>query len=125
VVLSLGFLAVLAINGLGGTTSLPTWMLIAVTIAAVAVGAWCSRPAAACGLAGIAFLAVDGFAVDHLGVLQWHGSGDALCLGLLVAVAVSVSWERNRQIEDERLGAVRRELAEERAAAARSRRSSG
>jgi hypothetical protein len=115
----------MVINGIGGTTSLPSVVWVVATALVVAVGAWWSRPRVAMGLAVMAFLAVDGFAVDHLGVLEWHGSSDALCLGLLVGIAIGISWERNRQIEDERLGAVRRELAAERSAGANSPRSEG
>jgi hypothetical protein len=114
VVLCVGFLAVLAIDGIGGNTDLPPAVWVVATAVAVAVGAWWSRPAVASGLAAMAFLALDGFAVERLGVLEWHGPSDVLRLGLLLSIALGVAWERSRRIEDERLDAGRRQLAAER-----------
>jgi hypothetical protein len=125
VVLSLGFAALLVLDGIGGETDLPATFWVVATVAAVALGSWWSRPVAALGLAGLAFLTLDGFVVGHFGVLVWHGSGDVLRLCLLMAVAAGVSWERNRVVEDERLDAVRRQLAAERNVVAHGRRPTG
>jgi hypothetical protein len=116
IVLCLGLAALLAVDGIGGSTDLPVVFWVVATATAVGFGAWWSRPAAALGLAALAFLTLDGFVVEHLGVLVWHGSIDLLRLGLLVGVAAAVSWERNRSLEDERLAAVRRQMATERIA---------
>jgi hypothetical protein len=112
----------MAVNGFGGLTDLPVGSWVVATATVVGFGAWWSRPATALGLGALAFLTLDGFVVEHLGVLVWHGSSDVLRLGLLVGVALAVSWERHRAIEDERLGAVRRQLAAERTAEERDRR---
>jgi hypothetical protein len=119
VVLCLGFTALMVIDGIGGLTDLPATFWLVGTTAAVGFGAWWSRPVTALGLAALAFLTLDGFVVEHLGLLVWHGSSDVLRLALLVAVALGISWERNRALEDDRLNAVRRALAAERAAEAR------
>jgi hypothetical protein len=86
----------MVIDGIGGLTDLPATFWLVVTTTAVGFGAWWSRPATALGLAALAFLTLDGFVVEHLGLLVWHGSSDVLRLALLVAVALGVSWERNR-----------------------------
>ena len=65
--------------------------------------------------AGLAFLMLNGFAVDQYAVLRWHGRGDVVRLVVLFGCAVVASAVRELRLRHRRRaadGRLTRELAE-------------
>lgn len=95
-------------NGFVGAVSLPATLLVALSSVvlwqhgslgkalgamAVTVGLiayWC-RPLAGAATAALGWLALNGFVVDGVGQLRWHGSADAVRLAVLFGVALAAS----------------------------------
>lgn len=63
--------------------------LVALAVYVAAVGAVGRDLVAALATAAIAWTVLDGFLVNRLGVLTWHGSADAARLGVLLAAAAA------------------------------------
>jgi len=82
-----GSAAVTAIAVLAGGTHHPATALIAYELLAAVVAAR-TRPAAAVGVALIAWMFDNGFIVGRHADLGWHGSADVRRLAILLAVAV-------------------------------------
>ena len=82
-----GSAAVTAIAVLAGGTHHPATALIAYELLAAVVAAR-TRPAAAVGVALIAWMFHNGFIVGRHADLGWHGSADVRRLAILLAVAV-------------------------------------
>ena len=61
-------------------------------VLALGVGAFAASvgdPVAVAVTAGVAFLLLDGFVVDHAGELAWHGDADLVRLEVLVSAALA------------------------------------
>jgi hypothetical protein len=67
---------------------------LAVMGAAVGASAWWCRPLTSLCAAALGWLTFNGFVVDQLGALGWHGRSDAVRLGTLVVIAVTSSLAR-------------------------------
>jgi K+-sensing histidine kinase KdpD len=79
--------AALAASGVPATDGLARLALVALPVATVSVvtGSW--RAAAATAV--VAALVMNGFLVDRLGTLAWHGAPDAGRLAVLAVAAVT------------------------------------
>jgi hypothetical protein len=86
-------LGVAAVLGNCGAWSAGDVGLLAMTVA-VGVSAWWCRPWTSLLAGALGWLMFDGFVVDQLGVLGWHGRSDAVRLAVLLGVAVAVSLAR-------------------------------
>lgn len=62
--------------------------LVAMAVCVAAVGTF-GDLVAALATAAIAWTVLNGFLVDRLGVLAWHGAADAVRLGVLLGVAAA------------------------------------
>ncbi|MGI5240898.1 hypothetical protein [Dactylosporangium sp. CA-139066] len=69
--------------------SQPVARLVAMALCVAAIGAFGGNLAAALATAGIAWSVLDGFLVNRLGELTWHGPADVVRLGVLAGVAVA------------------------------------
>lgn len=85
-----GSAAVTAVVVLAGGTRHPAATLAAYGLLAAVVAA-STRPAAAAGVALIAWLFDDGFIVGRHAVLSWHGTADARRLAILLAAAAAAA----------------------------------
>lgn len=63
--------------------------LVAMALCVAAVGAFGGDLLAALATAGIAWSVLDGFLVNRLGVLTWHGAADIVRLGVLAGMALA------------------------------------
>ena len=63
--------------------------LVAMALCVAAVGAFGGDLVAALATAGIAWSVLDGFLVNRLGTLTWHGAADMVRVGVLAAVALA------------------------------------
>jgi hypothetical protein len=89
---ALGFAVVVSVSvvlGLAGSVLVArTTTDLAVLALAVAALSYSVRPLAAFVTAGLAWLMLNGFLIDHFGVLTWHGVSDITRLLALVAAAI-------------------------------------
>ncbi|WP_433064128.1 hypothetical protein [Dactylosporangium sp. CS-033363] len=63
--------------------------LVAMAACVAAVGVFGGNLPAALGTAGIAWTVLNGFLVNRLGVLTWHGTADAIRLAVLLGAATA------------------------------------
>lgn len=63
--------------------------LVAMAVCVAAAGALGGNLVSALATAGIAWTALNGFLVNRLGVLTWHGTADAIRLGVLLGAAAA------------------------------------
>ena|SRR5215831_3846607 len=85
-----GSAAVTAVVALAGGTRHPAAALAAYGLLAAVVAA-STRPAAAAGVALIAWMFDNGFIVGRHADLSWHGAADARRLAILLAVAAAAA----------------------------------
>lgn len=76
---------------LAGVLHLPLTVGLLTVLLVVGIGSWQQSRPAVLAAAGMGWLFVNGFLVNHLGVLRWEGPGDFWRLLALVAVAWSVA----------------------------------
>jgi hypothetical protein len=67
--------------------------LVTMSVLVGGIALWC-RPAASLVPAGLGWLALNGFVVNSLGQLHWHGDADAARLGCIVLFALGASGAR-------------------------------
>jgi hypothetical protein len=67
--------------------------LVAMAVLVGGIAWWC-RPAASLVPAGLGWLALNGFVVNSVGQLHWHGDADAVRLICIVLVALAASGAR-------------------------------
>ncbi|WP_344617410.1 hypothetical protein [Dactylosporangium salmoneum] len=73
--------------------------LVAMAACVAAVGAFGGNLTAALATGSIAWTVLNGFLVNRLGVLTWHGAADAVRLGVLLGAATGgwlTAWSRQR-----------------------------
>lgn len=75
---------------------------LGIFVAAVALAGWWMTRLGALMTAVLAFLMLNGFAVDQYAVLRWHGSADAVRLIVLLGCAGAVSVTRELQLRHRR-----------------------
>jgi hypothetical protein len=90
-----GSAAVTAVAALAGGTRHPAAALAAYGLLAAVVAA-STRPAAAAGVALIAWMFDDGFIVGRHADLSWHGAADARRLAVLLAAAAAAAMLGSR-----------------------------
>jgi hypothetical protein len=78
--------AAFAASAIPGSDGPQRTLLVAAAVGAFA--AWSDDWMTALLVAALGFLVVDGFLVDSLGQLSWHGGADVLRLSALVGAAV-------------------------------------
>lgn len=76
---------------LAGILDLPRTVALLAILLVVGIGSWRQTRPTVLAAAGMGWLFVNGFLVNHLGVLRWDGPGDLWRLLALVAVAWSVA----------------------------------
>jgi hypothetical protein len=81
----------------GRGTRHPAAALVAYGLLAAVVAA-STRPAAAAGVAVIAWMFDNGFIVGRHAVLSWHGTAEARRLAILLAVAAAVLGSHIRRV---------------------------
>lgn len=81
----LGMAAVVAAGIVSGDLAFACFVLAAM------VFSWWTSPAAASVVGIVAFLFADGFALDAMGTLAWHGEADLVRLMTILALSLTVS----------------------------------
>jgi hypothetical protein len=109
-----------ALGTIGGWTS--GGLGLALMTAVVAITAWWCRPLPSLLTGAFGWLMFNGFVADQFGALRWHGSIDAVRLGVLVGAAVVASLLRavvmamNRRVVIEEISTLRPVIPRPRAA---------
>jgi K+-sensing histidine kinase KdpD len=99
--MGLGLVIYLGLAAIVAAASLDPRIGFVAYAVAVAALAWWAAPGVALSLAAMAFLFVNGFVLNRVGNLSWHGSEDALRLATLLVIALFVS--NSSQDHNERL----------------------
>jgi hypothetical protein len=91
VMLAIYFGTLLILIGVGpAIVALPAWGWLLVVASVTAVSSWWASPGTSLLSAAIGWLMLNGFVVNGLGELSWHGPADLGRLLFLAAVAMAV-----------------------------------